>query len=265
MIEASWTSRSTSRAVIAATLGTSKPRNAFRNVSRFPEHGRPAQPDLEHAEGERLEQRGLVVGPGTPDLVVVPAEAGISDAGPDAPWLPVIPDDHVAAHTWFLLVGCDDARPVRASPPLAFESTRGAAGAVERVEFRHVRVGEREVEDLRVLRDPVAVRRLRDRRDVALDAPAEQHLGRRAPEALRDPCRCFTAEVATVSERTVSLENDPVRTTRLEEPLPVLVRTELHLVDDRRDARRCEHLLEFGDLEVGNPDRACVPKLSSSL
>src|SRR6267143_1838163 len=36
MIEASCTSRSTSRAVIAATLATSKPRNAFRNASRFP-------------------------------------------------------------------------------------------------------------------------------------------------------------------------------------------------------------------------------------
>src|SRR5713101_10187235 len=36
MIEASCTSRSTSGAVIAATLATSKPRKAFRNASRFP-------------------------------------------------------------------------------------------------------------------------------------------------------------------------------------------------------------------------------------
>ncbi len=35
-IEASWTSRSTSRSVMAATLATSKPWNAFRNASRFP-------------------------------------------------------------------------------------------------------------------------------------------------------------------------------------------------------------------------------------
>jgi hypothetical protein len=106
--------------------------------------------------------------------------------------------------------------------------------------------------DAAVLRN-LAVRRLRDQRNVALDASAEQHLGRRAPEALRDPCRCFAAEVATVSERTVSLENHPVATTRVKEPLPILVRTELHLVDDRRDARRCEQLLEFGDVEVGTP------------
>jgi hypothetical protein len=54
------------------------------------------------------------------------------------------------------------------------------------------------------------MRRLRDQRNLAFNAPAEQHLGRRAPEALRDPRRCFAADVATVSERTVSLENDPV-------------------------------------------------------
>ena len=63
----------------------------------------------------------------------------------------------------------------------------GTAGAVEHVKFRHVRFGQREVEDLRVLREPVAVRRLRDQGNVTLDAPAKQHLGRRAPEALRDP------------------------------------------------------------------------------
>src|SRR6266542_753934 len=64
----------------------------------FPEYDRPAQPDLEHAQGERLEHRRLVVGAGTPDLVVVPAEGGIAGAGPGAAWLPVVPDDHVAAH-----------------------------------------------------------------------------------------------------------------------------------------------------------------------
>jgi hypothetical protein len=36
MIEASCTSLSTSRAVIAATFATSKPRNAVRKASRFP-------------------------------------------------------------------------------------------------------------------------------------------------------------------------------------------------------------------------------------
>jgi hypothetical protein len=99
------------------------------------------------------------------------------------------------------------------SPPLAFQSTLVAAGAVERVELRHVLLREGEVEDLGVLRDPLTVRRLRDERNVALDAPAEQYLGRRAPEALRDPCRCFARDVVTVPERAVSLENDPVPST----------------------------------------------------
>ena len=42
--------------------------------------------------------RGLVVGAGTPDLVVVAAERGIARAGPAAAGLAVVPDDHVAAH-----------------------------------------------------------------------------------------------------------------------------------------------------------------------
>jgi hypothetical protein len=50
----------------------------------LPEDDRPAQPDLEHAEGERLENRRLVIGPGTPYLVVVTAESGICCAGPGA-------------------------------------------------------------------------------------------------------------------------------------------------------------------------------------
>src|SRR4029077_1357497 len=64
----------------------------------LPEHDRPAQPYLEYAQGERLEHRGLVVSAGTPDLVVVAAEGGIAGAGPAAAWLPVVPDDHGAAH-----------------------------------------------------------------------------------------------------------------------------------------------------------------------
>src|SRR5207253_6678909 len=64
----------------------------------LPEHDRPAQPDLEHAQGERLEHRGLLVGAGTPDLVVIPGEGRIAGAGPRAAWLPVVPDDHDALH-----------------------------------------------------------------------------------------------------------------------------------------------------------------------
>jgi len=60
-------------------------------------------PPLEHVQGERLEQRGLVVRAVTPDLVVVAAEGGIALACPGAAWLPVVSDDHVAAHAGLAL------------------------------------------------------------------------------------------------------------------------------------------------------------------
>ena len=69
------------------------------------------------------------------------------------------------------------------------------------------------------------MRRLRDQGNVTLDAPAKKHLGRRASEALRDPCRRFAADVATVSEWTVSLENDPLPTARVKKPLRQLLAT----------------------------------------
>ena len=93
----------------------------------LPEHDRPAQPDLEHAQGERLEHRGLVVGAGTPDLVVVAAEGGIAGAGPGAAWLPVVPDDHVAAHPTSSRRGC--ARAHRSTDPLDTIERYFAAGA----------------------------------------------------------------------------------------------------------------------------------------
>jgi hypothetical protein len=43
------------------------------------------------------------------------------------------------------------------SPPFAFKSVSGAAGAVEGVELREFLGGELEVEDLAVVRDPVPV------------------------------------------------------------------------------------------------------------
>src|SRR5262249_23291920 len=64
-------------------------------------------------QGERLEHRGLVVGAGTPHLVVVTAGRGIAGAGPGAAGLPVVPDDDVAAHP----------APQRPAPP-APESPR---------------------------------------------------------------------------------------------------------------------------------------------
>src|SRR6266487_4451843 len=55
MIDVSCTSRSMSPAVIAATLASRSLECLPERVS-LPEHDRPAQPDLEHTQGERLEQ-----------------------------------------------------------------------------------------------------------------------------------------------------------------------------------------------------------------
>jgi hypothetical protein len=57
---------------------------------------------------------------------------------------------------------------------------------VKRVERSQVFIGQREVEDLGVLLDPVAVRRLRDHNKIPLYEPAQKHLSRRAPRALGD-------------------------------------------------------------------------------
>jgi hypothetical protein len=55
------------------------------------------------------------------------------------------------------------------SPPLGLAGAVGAARLVERVELGHVLVGEGEVEDLRVLDDAVAVRRLREDDEIVGD------------------------------------------------------------------------------------------------
>jgi hypothetical protein len=73
------------------------------------------------------------------------------------------------------------------SPPLLLERPVCAARTVKLVELCHVLVREREVEDLPVLGDTLAMGRLRDDRDLALDRPAKEYLGRRASMAFGDP------------------------------------------------------------------------------
>jgi hypothetical protein len=100
-------------------------------------------------------------------------------------------------------------------------------GSIERIELSNVLVRQGEVEDLRVLRDQLAVPRLRDRRNAALNASAEEHLGGRPPETMRDPSHRLVREVATGPERAVRHERDPLLATRVEESLPVLKEVEL--------------------------------------
>src|SRR3954465_1605851 len=117
------------------------------------------------------------------------------------------------------------------SPPLALARLVGAAGRVQRVELRPVAVRQREVEDAGVLLDALAVRRLREDDEVALQAPAHEDLRRRAPDAIGDPLHAVVAEMAAGAERAVGLEQDAALLTSLQERAPVLERAELHLVD----------------------------------
>ena len=61
-----------------------------------------------------------------------------------------------------------------------------AAAGVEPVDRGELVVGEVEVEDVEVLRDPGRLGRLRDHRAALLDAPAQHHLGRALAVRLGD-------------------------------------------------------------------------------
>src|ERR1051326_4902719 len=114
----------------------------------------------------------------------------------------------------------DQARP--GSPPAALEGPAGSFRAVEGVELGQVMLGQREVEDLGVLGDALPVGRFRDDREPALDRPAQQHLGRRAPEGLRDPADRGVTQVAASPEGAVGLQRDPLAFAGLEEGQAVL-------------------------------------------
>jgi hypothetical protein len=119
------------------------------------------------------------------------------------------------------------------SPPSALERSLRVTGSIERIELSNVLVRQGEVEDLRVLRDQLAVPRLRDRRNAVLDAPTEEHLGGRPPETMRDPSHRLAREMATGPERAVRHERDPLLATRVEESIPVL--KEVELIQPSRD------------------------------
>jgi hypothetical protein len=109
------------------------------------------------------------------------------------------------------------------------------------------------------------VGRLRDDREVALDAPAEQHLRRCAAEALRDPSDGVVGQKAAGAEWAVRVEHDVVLLACVEERLAIGVRVELHLVYRGRDVRSREHLRQLGRIEVGDADRSRIAALSSLL
>src|SRR3954452_17756336 len=145
------------------------------------------------------------------------------------------------------------------SPAGALARLRGPARPVERVERRHLGSRQREVEDVAVLLDPLAVRRLRQHDQPPLDRPPDQHLRRRAAVALGDLGLAPVAQVPARAERAVRLERDAARLASLEEPAAELERAELDLVDDRLRAAKGEHLVDLRDAEVRDADRLCAP------
>jgi hypothetical protein len=66
-----------------------------------------------------------------------------------------------------------------------------------------------------------------------------------AAQAPRDPRNGFASDVASVAERAVRLEHDTVLLAGIEQRLPILVRAEVHLVDDRCDRGGREQLLQL--------------------
>ena len=71
--------------------------------------------------------------------------------------------------------------------------------------------------------------------------------------------------MASVPEGAVGLEHDVRLHTRLEQPDPVLVRAELHLIDSRSDLGRLQQRRQLVAREVRDPDRARVSGLVGSL
>src|SRR6266481_7695700 len=80
------------------------------------------------------------------------------------------------------------------SPPVTFQGTVAAVGLVEGVEFGHVLAGHDEVKDLGVFLNALAMSRLRDHRNVVLEAPAQQHLRGTAAETFCDRIHCLVRQ-----------------------------------------------------------------------
>src|SRR6476646_3927584 len=80
------------------------------------------------------------MGAGTPDLVVVAAEGRIAGAGPGTAWLPVVPDDHVAAHLSPFRVPLTHTRDPPIASPVCIQQYAFASAPARDVSCGHVRV-----------------------------------------------------------------------------------------------------------------------------
>src|SRR5215218_2577464 len=88
-----------------------------------------------------------------------------------------------------------------------------------------------------------------------LEAPADEHLRRRALEPAGDLPDALVVEVAAGPERAVGLDRDATLLAALQEGATVLERAELHLVDDGRRVGGGQQLVQLADAEVRDADR----------
>src|ERR1019366_809712 len=151
------------------------------------------------------------------------------------------------------------------SPPLALARLLGSVGPIESVEHLEILVGEREVEHLAVLLDPLAVGGLGDHHRFALQGPADQDLRRRALEPLRDLGNGRVVQMAASPQGAVGLERDIALPAGRQQTPAVFERAELHLVDHGRRMGRRDHLIELRHAEVRDADRAGEAALAGSL
>jgi Transposase DDE domain group 1 len=113
--------------------------------------------------------------------------------------------------------------------------------------------------------DALAVFGLRQHDEVALQRPADQHLGWRASQALSYADHLPVAEMAAGAQWAVGLKRHATPLARFQQRAAKLEGAELDLVDDRWHVGDLEHGLHVGHAEVRDSDRARVAAFAGAL
>src|SRR5262245_45285752 len=114
---------------------------------------------------------------------------------------------------------------------------------------------ELEVEDIRVLHDPLPASRLRDHHELVLQVPPDDHLSGRLAVPPRDLDDDRMIE-APGYEGAIALEDDPSLPGRLDDLPVVEERTPPDLIDGRRHSGLLGELIDLADRVVAHPNGA---------
>ena len=159
----------------------------------------------------------------------------------------------------------DGSRSAR-SPPLALARLVRAAGLVEGVEGPRCR--RRRARSRRSGRSPRCARggstSAGRSRLCSMHQRRSTWAGVRPSRSAMRPTTSVV-EVAAGAERAVGLDRHAAHLTDVEQRAAVLERAELDLVDGRRRVGHLEHGVDLGDAEVGDADRAGVPRFAGAL